>query len=138
MEKDSEWSKCNSYTSSLIATIGKFDNKYFNMLSQGNLIIPSPAITEFVSNDFAKICYDKITTSQSIPTCCRIRTYWRNILKLSALHVKIHVEWGMHYSIKIIINIFYNNKQKISADSIRKDDIIKFDSITYFSTWYFI
>ena len=31
-----------------------------------------------------------------------------------------HVEWGMYYSTKIIINIFYN-KQKISADSVRKD-----------------
>ena len=26
-----------------------------------------------------------------------------------------HAEWGMHYSTKIIINIFYNNKQKRSC-----------------------
>ena len=34
--KLSERSKGNSCKSSLIATTDKFDNKYFNMLSQGN------------------------------------------------------------------------------------------------------
>ena len=41
-----------------------------------------------------------------------------------------HVEWGMYYSIKIIINsialLFDNSKQKISADSVRKDVVSGF------------
>ena len=41
-KKMSQQSQCNSCKSSLIATTDNFDNKYFNMLSRGNLTIPSP------------------------------------------------------------------------------------------------
>ena len=93
------------------------------MLSRGNLTIPSPSLAEFVSNCFAILdsVDDKITIFQSIST----RPAAEYVLKKYSQRVHVtcedHAEWGMHYSTKIIINIFYNNKQKIVADSVRKD-----------------
>ena len=34
--------------------------------------------------------------------------------------------WGLQFAIKSVINIFYNNKQKITADSVRNDVITGF------------
>ena len=106
------------------------------MLSHGNLTIPSPSLAEFVSNCFAILdsVDDKITTFQSIST----RTAAEYLLKKYSQRVHLtcedHAEWGMYYSTKIIINIFYNNKHKIAADSDRKDVVSKGYII---SAWYF-
>ena len=92
------------------------------MLLRGNLTIPSPSLAEFVSNGFAILdsVDHKIITFQSIST----RTAAEYVLKKYSQPVHFtyedHVEWGMNYSIKIIIHIFYNNKQKISADSSKR------------------
>ena len=97
------------------------------MLPRGNLTIPSPSLSEFVSNCFAILdsIDDKITTFQST------RTAAEYVLKKYSQRVYFtcedHAEWGMHYSTKIIINIFYNNKQKIAADSVRKDVVSGFE-----------
>ena len=32
-----------------------------------------------------------------------------------------HQDWSVRFSVKICINIFYNNEQKITNQSIRKD-----------------
>ena len=80
------------------------------MLSRGNLTIPSPSLANLLA-----------MALQYIST----RTAAQYVLKKYSQTVRFtckdHVEWGMHYSIKMIINIFYNNKQKISADSIQND-----------------
>ena len=39
-----------------------------------------------------------------------------------------HKDWGFRFATKIIINIFFNNKQKIAADAVRKDAIVAFQS----------
>ena len=69
---------------------------------------------------------EETTTFQSIST----RTAAEYVLKKYSQRVHFtcedHAEWGMHYSTKIIINIFYNNKQKIAADSVRKDVVSGF------------
>ena len=37
-----------------------------------------------------------------------------------------HIEKGLIFAIKIIVNIFYNNKQKISSDEVRKNTVERF------------
>ena len=96
-------------------------------MSRGNLTIPSPSLAEFVSNCFAILdsVDDKITTFQSTYT----RTASEYVLKKYSQRVHFTCEdhaGGIHYSTKIIINIFYNNKQKIAADSVRKDVVSGF------------
>ena len=34
-----------------------------------------------------------------------------------------HLDWGMNFSTKIIVNIFYNNKQKEKNNTVRKSEV---------------
>ena len=40
----------------------------------------------------------------------------------------LHKEWGFKFASKIIINVFFNNKQKIINATVRKDAVIRFKS----------
>ena len=35
-------------------------------------------------------------------------------------------DWGIKFSSRIVVNIFYNNKQKLDTDAVRKSDIVAF------------
>ena len=37
-----------------------------------------------------------------------------------------HAQWGLRFASKIIINSFYNNKETVAADSVRKDGVAAF------------
>ena len=50
-KKLSKRSKCKACKMALVSPPGtKFENKYFQLLSRGNLTVPSPAVAEFVGN----------------------------------------------------------------------------------------
>ena len=34
-----------------------------------------------------------------------------------------HQDWGFTFATKFIINIYFNNKQKLAKDSVRKDTV---------------
>ena len=71
------------------------------MLSRGNLTI---AILDSVDG--------KIAFFQSISTQIPAEYVLEKYSQPVRFTREDHVEWGMHYSIKIIINIFDNNRQK--------------------------
>ena len=37
-----------------------------------------------------------------------------------------HVEWGSKFAIQPMINLFFNNKETIATDSVRKDAVVEF------------
>ena len=37
-----------------------------------------------------------------------------------------HANWGLKFASKIIINTFFNNKQTVAADMVRKDAVVDF------------
>ena len=37
-----------------------------------------------------------------------------------------HQDWGFHFAVKTVINIHFNNKQKLAADSVRQDSVTGF------------
>ena len=37
-----------------------------------------------------------------------------------------HNNWGLKFAAKIVINTFFNNKQTVSSDSVRKDTVVAF------------
>ena len=39
-----------------------------------------------------------------------------------------HFHWGMEAVNKTVTNIYFNNKQAITNDSVRKDDVVAFKS----------
>ena len=68
LEKNCHSGQNVSYKPFLIVTTDNFDNKYFNMLSQGNLTLQSHFLAGFVSNGFAILdsVDHKIITFKSI------------------------------------------------------------------------
>ena len=128
-KKLTERSKCPECKICIVSPKGStFDNIYFNHLSRGGLTIPSPSLAEFAVNAFAILdaVEEKIGAFPQIPTLEAADF----VLKKYCIPVRFtcptHINWGLRFSTKSIINIFYNNKQKISQDAIRKDMISGF------------
>ena len=97
-----------------------FENNYFHLLSRGGLTIPSPPLAEFVVNGFALLdsIDETIMKFPTIPTKTAAEFVLRKYSQPVRFTCKHHLAWGLQFSTKTIINIFYNNKQKISTDSV--------------------
>ena len=106
----------------------EFQNDYFNLLSRGGLTIPSPSLAELVSSSFAISDHidAKLATLPSVPTRKAAEIILTKYLPPVHFTCDQHQLWGLQFAIKSVINIFYNNKQKITADSVRKDVITGF------------
>ena len=55
------------------------------------------------------------------PQECLQNKFWECILQNIVLHVKNTLK--KIFAIKIVVSIFYNNKQKISSDEVRKNSV---------------
>ena len=56
----------------------------------------------------------------------RSKLYFKPLLTKIAFTCDRHSEWGFRFSLKIIIKVFYNNKQKFAADAARKEAVVDF------------
>ena len=101
------------------------ENRYLNLLSRGGLTIPSTKIGEYVCSCFAILDFSNQLIEkhkQSTTRKCAekiLETYSPKYI----FTCEKHIEKGFKFAIKIVTNIFYNNKQKLSADEIRKDSL---------------
>lgn len=122
-------SKCDTCNSFLIANQMDLDeNHYLNILSRGGLIVPSSKLAEYTSNCFAILDYtEDIVRLHAISD---VRGAFTHILEAFASKSDFccpkHINWGMKFASKIIINTFFNNKQTVAADLARKDSVIGF------------
>ena len=102
------------------------DKEYFDfVISRGSLIVPSRQMVEFVCTCFAILEYaDQFTIKNHESTTSMSAEQVLGIYspKYSVTCEK-HIEKGLIFAIKIVVNIFYNNKQKISSDEVRKNTV---------------
>ena len=88
-----------------------FKNKYFDALNHGGLIVPSTALSDFVSSSFAILDYAKDHIDNNL-----VRHTAELLLKKyapkSIFACDQHSEEGFMYASRTVVNIFYNNKQK--------------------------
>ena len=104
------------------------ESPYFHHLSRGRLTAPSPSLNNFVCKTFALLDFhDRWICQQSYVSTregalCMLRYY------LDDCHCfcEHHFSKGLEILFNISINIFYNNKQKITNDSVVKDNITVF------------
>ena len=103
----------------------KSDNHYLNLLSRGGLTIPSTQIAEFISSCFAILdfCDEFIELHRQSTTRKSAETILETYSPKYVFTCEQHIEKGYKFAAKIVINIFYNNKQKFSLDEIRKDTV---------------
>ena len=123
-------SKCKDCKTALVLPkdTSSFDNTYFYQLSRGGLTVPSPSLAEFVVSSFAILdsVDEKIMKFPLIPCRHAAEFVLRKYSQPVRFTCDYHRKWGIQFAIKPIVNIFYNNKQKLSADLVRKDSISGF------------
>lgn len=125
-------SKCTSCSKMLIADKDGIENdKYLNILSRGRMTVPSTDLADFVDDCFAILDYispllveHKITNVRDV--CSRILNRYG---PKAAFVCEDHVAWGMKFASKPIINIFFNNKEKLCLDTVRKDAVAEFKAL---------
>ena len=107
-------------------TAGEDDKRmsmeYFNLLSRGGLTAPSSQLSEFVCSAFCIVEYvDKLVASTSVRKITEMALH--AYAPKSSFACEIHLKNGYKFSIRTVVNIFYNNKQKLARDEVRKDSL---------------
>ena len=127
-KKLSKRSKCENCKSYLKA--GDHDlenNSYLSLLSRGGLFVPSKQLAEFVCSVFAILDFiENEISTLSIPvvksSTCLVYKYAPKIKFVC----ENHEDWGIMFPTKIIVNVFFNNKQKLSKDLLSNEKLKTF------------
>ena len=102
-------------------------DSYLCLLSRGGLFVPSKSLSEFVCNAFAILDYiEKDISCLSLPVAKSATYVLRKYGQQCDFTCDNHRDWGFTFATKIVINIFFNNKQNLSKDTVRKDSVIGF------------
>ena len=116
---------CNDCSVHLIEINCKNEENYLNLLSRGSLITPSKNLASMVACLFAQAEY-----INSIMGSSNVRKLSQVALEKYAPEEEIsctaHRKLNRSKIIKIVINCFYNNMQKLSTDRVRTEAIADF------------
>ena len=101
---------------------GTEQDHYFQLLNNGGLKIPSPHLIEFVSSAFAILDMTDVHIAmyKSISVSVLARLVLKKYTNCARFTCNEHLDWARKISIKTVINIFYNNKQKEKNSMVRK------------------
>ena len=116
---------CNDCYSHLISNKNISEANYLQIISRGGLITPSKSLASMVSCLFAQAEY-----INSFIDGTNVWKFSRSALEKYApeedISCAFHRERNRKKIISIVINCFYNNMQKRSADGVRKEGISEF------------
>ena len=103
-------------------------NNYLTLLSRGGFTIPSQKLADFTSTCLAVLDYadSAIEKEDEIPARLTAEYVLRRCCPNVEFACNAHIDWGFIFATKIIVNIFFNNKQKVTNARVRKDDVIQF------------
>ena len=122
-----EKSDCNECSTQLIQSNSIDSSSYLELLSRGGLIQPSEQLSYVASTIFAQIDF----INSFIPNTS-VRIFCRHALEKYApratISCAIHEESNRKSLIKIAVNVYYNNQQKLACNSVRKTSLEKFKS----------
>lgn len=100
---------------------------YLSLLSRGGLFVPSKKLAEFVCTCFAILDFVEEDILQLSRQITKAATYvLKNYGPPCEFCCNEHNDWGNKFATKIIVNIYFNNKQKQSKDEVRKDAVSGF------------
>ena len=105
--------------------INDLDNdSHLSLLSRGGLFVPSKIFTEFVCSSFAVLDYiENDIRSTTFPVRKSATYVLRKYGSKCEFTCESHQDWGFTFATKIIINVYFNNKQKLAKDSGRKETV---------------
>ena len=119
--------ECQTCESQLIDNIvGKDEsrNKYLSDLSRGRLTVPSKEISDFVSSGYALLDYFDQHVGNKVRhvNLIALEKYSPDL----AIGCDVHKKRNRKFLFKVIVNTFYNNKQKRAADTVRVESVKSF------------
>ena len=89
------------------------NDSYLKTLSRGGLFTPSRCLADFVCNSFAILEYlEHDIIAFEIPVAKAATYTLKRYGSVSNFTCETHRDWGFEFGTKIIVNIFFNNKQK--------------------------
>ena len=102
-------------------------NDYLKIRSRGGLTAPPQELADFTSYSFAVLGRTETAIqSEEGPA----RALAEHVLSKFCHHGKftccVHEGWGYKFASKTIVNVFFNNKKKLSNAAVRKDAVKKF------------
>ena len=123
--------KCLSCGQKMVSTDQDvLNNEYLKKLSRGGLICPSQSLSDFICHLFSILDIISPILIKHCSYSLSIKSFAEQIFKIYYDSVDLtcekHQEWGIKYVSRIVINIFYNNLQKETTDSVRKDQVKEF------------
>ena len=124
--------KCTNCQRRCVATSDDVTHcHYLNLLSRGGLTCPSTALADFVCQLFSAL--DAIESilqkhAKNISIRKAAELVISGLFEQVSFTCNIHDELGKKWAIRTIVNIFFNNHQKISNDTVRKDQVKDFKS----------
>ena len=126
-KKLKEKSKCNTCKELLTGTDVGNDLSYFQLLSRGVLTAPSVALHDYICNGFAILDVLSDILQRLFAISIRgglfaLHTYCED----ATFTCDSHGERGKRSASETLVNIFFNNKQKIVNDSVRKEAVTVF------------
>ena len=97
-------------------------------LSRRKLIQPSKSLSNFTKHAFAILdMVDTIIQKYEDLSARNAGTYvLKKYCVINNFTCIEHFDWGLKFASKIVVNIFYNNKQKMDTDAVRKSDLDAF------------
>ena len=100
----------------------EFENKVFWCYELWVLTVPSTDLSDFVSSSFAILDYAKDHFDNNLVQHTA-ELLLKKYAPKSYLPVTNTLKKGLSLPLETVVNIFYNSKQKICRDDVRKDAV---------------
>ena len=117
-------SKCKDCEKKLIVhDQGLQNDQYLTLLSRGGLFVPPKELAEFVCSCFATLDFaegDILSIGQVTRSAVYILKYYGPKCEFCCQY---HLDSGVKFASKIVVNVYFNNKQKHAKDCVRKDSV---------------
>ena len=107
-------------------------NHYFVCLSRNGLHVPSQSLTDFVISGFAILdVVEQVIMKHHGKVNAREAGFavLMGYCQVVGISCENHIERNKEYAVKVIVNIFFNNKRKDSTDEVRKDEVVMYKTV---------
>ena len=101
------------------------NDQYLTLLSRGGLFVPPKELAEFVCSCFAILDFegDILSIGQVTRSAMYVLKYCGPKCEFCCQY---HLDWGIKFASKIVVNVYFNNKQKQAKDCVCKDSMESF------------
>ena len=99
---------------------------YIDLLSRGELTLPSECLVTYVCDCFAFIDHAENVITSKMKEIAAAEHLLNVVMFYERFLCSVHWREGQSMTYRIIANIYFNNKRKIMTDSVHKDNVVSF------------